>query len=173
MMIDQRAIRRASVIAIIAPLLFAGAVRVIQPSPLPGPATASAEADETDDAQRSRKRAKVTDEQREAAALLATMAAQPNVRNVFLYPKVQEQRIDVTPVRPKDPVFVTPDFELSSIMKTRRGDVALINGRLRHVGDEAAPGWTVSAIDPLGRAVTISGPDARTVTIRMPTGIGH
>jgi len=173
MMIDQRAIRRASVIAIIAPLLFAGAVRIVQPSPLPGPSTASADEDQADDAHRSHKRAKVTDEQREAAAFLESVAEEPEVRNVFLYPKVQEQRIDITPVRPKDPVFVTPDFELTSIMKTRRGDVALINGRLRHIGDEAAPGWTVSAIDPLGRAVTIDGPDARTVTIKMPTGIGH
>jgi len=58
-------------------------------------------------------------------------------------------------------------------MKTRRGDVALINGRLRHVGEEAAPGWTVTSIDPLGRSVVLTGPEARTITVALPAGIGR
>jgi hypothetical protein len=47
-------------------------------------------------------------------------------------------------------------MSLSSIMKTRRGAMAVIDGKLRQVGDMVSPGWRVSDIDSQAGSVTLS-----------------
>ena len=173
MIVTNRVIARASFAAILAPLVIAAAIRVVEPAPLPGPSSASAEQDAEARAASAGRKIKITPEQTAAAEHIASLDAGAPVRNLFFYPRAGEQRIDVAPDPVANPYDVAPTFEITSIMKTRSGPVALINGRLRRVGDEVAPGWTVQSINDLTRSVTLTGPDQRTQTIVMPTGLGR
>lgn len=60
------------------------------------------------------------------------------------------------PVRPGMPALA-----LSGVVSREGQAVALINGRLRGVGEEAAPGWRIEEIDRGALRVTLRGPDGR------------
>ena len=173
MMLNDRVIRRVSLLTLLAPLVFAGAVRIVEPAPLPGPSAASAQTEEDEESARRASRRKVTERQVAAGELVQAQPIDIVPPNIFGYPRVLVQRVDITPRPDNTPALETPDFDLSSIMKTTRGDVALINGRLRHVGDEVEPEWFVVAVDPIARQATIEHVDGRTVVVKMPTGIGR
>jgi len=61
------------------------------------------------------------------------------------------------------PDVVAPVVELSSIFVSRDGPIAVIAGRLRRVGDEVEPGWSLVSIDH----------DAGTVTLGHASGKRH
>lgn len=63
-----------------------------------------------------------------------------------------------------------PEFVLTAVMPHRDRPLAVINGRPRSLGDEVAPGWTVTAIDGDARRVALTGPDGRTVRLGMRSG---
>jgi hypothetical protein len=60
-----------------------------------------------------------------------------------------------------------PEFSLTTVMPNPIRPLAVINGRPRALGDEAAPGWVVTGIDGDARRVTLTGPDGRTVSLGM------
>lgn len=48
--------------------------------------------------------------------------------------------------------------------------MASINGRVCRLGDEPAPGWRITAIDPVAKKVEITAPDGRTIEVRPRNG---
>ncbi len=60
-----------------------------------------------------------------------------------------------------------PEFTLTTVMPHPIRPIAVINGRPRSLGDEAAPGWVITGIDGDARRVTLTGPDGRTVRLGM------
>ncbi|MCC5823456.1 MAG: hypothetical protein LAT64_05830 [Phycisphaerales bacterium] len=62
-----------------------------------------------------------------------------------------------------------PEFILSTVMPHPTRPLAVINGRPRAIGDPAAPGWTLTAIDGESRQVVLTGPDGQLVRVRLTT----
>jgi len=54
---------------------------------------------------------------------------------------------------------------LGAVMSNDQGPIALIGGKVRSIGDVVIPGWTVSAIDPDARRVTLTSDDGASVTL--------
>jgi hypothetical protein len=64
-----------------------------------------------------------------------------------------------------------PEFVLTTVMPNAPRPLAVINGRARTLGDEAAPGWIVTDIDGNTRRVVLTGPDGRAVVLGMRSGM--
>lgn len=60
-----------------------------------------------------------------------------------------------------------PEFILSTVMPHPTRPLAVINGRPRAIGDPAAPGWTLTAIDGEARQVVLTGPDGQLIRVRL------
>lgn len=60
----------------------------------------------------------------------------------------------------------TPAFAVSAILADRKGGpaIAVVNGKVRRVGDAVAPGWTVASIDAAAGEVALTGPEGRRAT---------
>ena len=75
--------------------------------------------------------------------------------------------------RPPDQprIHPPPNVSVKTILKSGRGNIALINGRLYRVGDKIGDGWIVTVIDADARSVLIeheaSGEEA-TLTLPLP-----
>jgi hypothetical protein len=75
-----------------------------------------------------------------------------------------EVQIDLAAPAPID----APEFVVGAILHSRRGDVALINGRPYREGDiVAAAGWEVLAIDGKARSVTLQDPISKNSVTRL------
>jgi hypothetical protein len=72
--------------------------------------------------------------------------------------------------QPAPKIEGVPDFSLTAVMPHPTRPLAVINGRPRSLGDEAAPGWAVTGIDGDARRVVLTGPDGRTVSLGMRSG---
>lgn len=59
----------------------------------------------------------------------------------------------------------TPKFIVSSVVLGSRQALATINGKLRRIGDEIEPGWTLEAIDKARDEIVIASDDGRRVVI--------
>lgn len=66
-----------------------------------------------------------------------------------------------------------PVFTLTAVMPHATRPLAVINGRARSIGDEISPGWFLRAIDGDSRQVLLTGPEDRTVVLRMATPGGQ
>ena len=102
----------------------------------------------------------VTDDPSRFAALRSPFRADPEPiepLTIPLEPEVAEG--------PKDPAV--PEFSLTAVMPHPTRPLAVINARPRAIGDQTAPGWTLTAIDGDARQVTLTGPGGRSVRIRM------
>lgn len=62
---------------------------------------------------------------------------------------------------------VLPSLTVSSIMSARGNPVAVIAGRMRRAGDEVAPGWKISAIDPHAKAITFAHTSGKTAVVTL------
>ena len=64
--------------------------------------------------------------------------------------------------RPPDTprIHPPPDVSVKTILKTSRGNIALINGRLYRVGGKIGDGWIVMVIDADARLVLIKHEDS-------------
>lgn len=64
-----------------------------------------------------------------------------------------------------------PAFAVSAILADRKGGpaIAVVNGKVRRVGDVAAPGWTVASIDAAAGEVALTGPEGQRATASTRT----
>ncbi len=58
-----------------------------------------------------------------------------------------------------------PSFHVKSVLVSSKGALATVNGRLRRVGDEIEPQWTLAKIDVDAGILVISGPRDRTIEV--------
>lgn len=56
-------------------------------------------------------------------------------------------------------------WTLGSVLSGSSGALASINGRVQRTGDELAPGWSITGIDPQNFVVTITGPQGQVLTL--------
>ncbi|MDP1660575.1 MAG: hypothetical protein Q8L55_01560 [Phycisphaerales bacterium] len=66
------------------------------------------------------------------------------------------------------PVSVPPEvraLSLGALMTNESGPFAVISGRVRSLGEVILPGWTVTAIDPTNRRVTVTSDDGVSLTL--------
>lgn len=92
------------------------------------------------------------------------------VASPFYYDEnAPEQPVEIpAPTRLGTDEAPDPDFTLTAVMPSQIRPLAVINGRPRTIGDEIAPGWTITAIRGDDRAVVLTeASTARTRTIRM------
>lgn len=63
---------------------------------------------------------------------------------------------------------VVPAFSLSSLMGNADRSMAVINGKLRRVGDSVIDGWTVTAIDRDAGRVTVTSASGEELSLSLP-----
>ncbi len=83
-------------------------------------------------------------------------------------PPTEAPETDPEPVAaPAAPTrLAPPEIVLRGVMRQADGTTrALIDGKLRAVGDQVAPGWTVERIDAPSRSITLTSTDGQTHTI--------
>lgn len=61
-----------------------------------------------------------------------------------------------------------PAVRLTSVMATRSGGIATINGRVLRIGEFVAPGWRLSSVDTKDAAVEITRFDGTIRRIKQP-----
>lgn len=146
--------------AFAAPLALALALRALGSGP--GPATAFADEDLFDmpePAPLATVRT-FTPEERAAAAFAASKRAEPVGEAPLVYPKAAPVEATSAAAAAVDPA---PAISVNSIMAGRGGAMATVNGKLRRVGDEVAPGWKIAAIDAGAGTVTVRHADGREI----------
>lgn len=62
-----------------------------------------------------------------------------------------------------------PDIRISAIMARRDGAIAVIDARIRPVGSQVAPGWTLDSIDEPNRTLVIRHRSGRRVELTLST----
>lgn len=152
--------------ALVAPVLLAAATRIVLNA---GPSVSAAgTAAVAADAPPPAPSKPPTAEQVRAMQWLAGAARARAERSPMLHLKAPEPAATPAAAAQAEPERAAerPAMALSAVL-TRDGRVtALINGRLRGVGDEVAPGWTIEAIDGDALSVTVRGPDGQDAQIR-------
>ncbi len=157
---NRRARDRAIVaLAFAAPLAIALGLQALESAPGPSAASASPVEDIAIEFP-ARAAGQVSDRQRAAQAFAAIRRADPVGEAPLLYPLPAPAEVAqaAAPSAAPDPVIA-----VNSIMAGRGGAMATVNRKLRRVGDEAAPGWKVIAIDPDAGTVTVAGPEGREI----------
>lgn len=83
-------------------------------------------------------------------------------------PVVEEPQVAPPTPAPKPTTVPTPALSLTSIIRSADEQVmALVNGKIHRVGDSVGGGWTITAIDPKARCLTISHERAEPVVITL------
>lgn len=124
-----------------------------------GPGTAAAMQDQAEEASTSL--APASDPEIEAWE--DEVLAGPTFRSPMVEPTPEpepaEQPASV-PVATQVPGVQNPGLVLSGVSGGRgSASAAIVNGRLRRVGEAIAPGYRLVSVDPPGRSARVSGPD--------------
>lgn len=150
------------VAAFAAPLALALALRALGSGVRPGPAMAFADEDMYDMPEPAPVATvrTFTPEELAAAAFAASKRTEPVGEAPLVYPKAAPVEAASAAAAPVDP---GPAISVNSIMAGRGGAMATVNGKLRRVGDEVAPGWKITAIDAGAGTVTVLHADGREI----------
>jgi hypothetical protein len=79
-------------------------------------------------------------------------------------PKTKPVVIEAEPEPVKTP---PPEFTLTSVAGRGVRAFAMIDGKLRKVGDDLGEGWIVREIDTPGRSVRVAGPDEHVLVLTL------
>ena len=128
----------------------------------PGPASALAEEDGYDvpDVAPAAAVRTFTPEEIAARTFAESKRGQPVGEAPLVYPKPAPTEAPSVAAAAADPA---PAISVNSIMAGRGGAIATVNGKLRRVGDEVAPGWKITAIDAGAGTVTVRHADGREI----------
>lgn len=77
-------------------------------------------------------------------------------------PAIAQAEPEVAP-EPAVPDDTPRDLRVTGMIGDDSGALVAINHKLRRIGDEVAPGWTISAINSRNRLVTLAHADGRTL----------
>lgn len=146
--------------AFAAPLALALALRALGSGPGPAAAFADEELFDMPDPAPAATVRTFTPEELAAAAFAESKRAEPVGEAPLVYPKAAPVEAASASAAPVDP---GPAISVNSIMAGRGGAMATVNGKLRRVGDEVAPGWKITAIDAGAGTVTVRHADGREI----------
>jgi hypothetical protein len=93
--------------------------------------------------------------------------APPKVQPKPEVPTVKTQEPQVPAHTTTHQQVVAPDLQISSIMAARGGSVAVINGKLRRIGDAVGNGFKVSSINAGTGEVEIAHPSGETAVFHL------
>jgi hypothetical protein len=71
-------------------------------------------------------------------------------------------------IEPSTTVPDAPSLRVTSIVGTVENAVAMINAKVRRVGESPAEGWTITRIDASEQRVVITGPAGQILTLTPP-----
>lgn len=99
----------------------------------------------------------LTERQREALAWFRSFSIEPTLASPLLAPERAAASPAQAAAAPDDdePTLEPPNLRITGMMSGGGVHYASLNHRLSRVGDEVAPGWIVTAIDPGRQAVEI------------------
>lgn len=117
---------------------------------------------------------RVTESQRRAASRAEALRVEPFHESPMYEPPapaapepaepdVEEEEQDAEPeaAPPSPTASAPPAITISSVLRGAAGVAAVIDGRIRRVGDGLGAGWTITAIDATARSVTLRHADGR------------
>lgn len=165
--------------ALIAPTLAVQLVRLASDGgPAAAPAAVPGGPESSEGQAPAAKTRPLTTTQREAIAYLASHALPESIKSPMDSPDPQPvattqaepviQTPATAPAETGGPEPV-PALRVHAIVGTRSEALASINHRLHRVGDEVAPGWRITAIDPRDRVVRLTHSDGRTAVFSPAT----
>lgn len=144
-------------------------------APIAGPQPASAAAATSDPAAVPPSAAVYSPGQVEAARHAAARVIEVGMPSPFILPEVPRPSAGAT-IPPVHQPVASPqpraEFRLSAIIGGRE-TVAVINGKVRRVGEEPAPGWKVESIDANGGKVTLRHGELGSLAVSLPGAGGH
>lgn len=97
-------------------------------------------------------------------ALAQPFAASPMHRIDSTTPEAPDS---VVSSAPETPPVIIPKFDVTAVVISSRQSLATINGELRRIGDEVAPGWRLATIDARQGVMLIVGDDGQRVEISI------
>jgi hypothetical protein len=158
--------RRATVIALVAPVALFGGFRFLADFG-PAPAPAAVPVDVAPPHVPAFNAA-----QRRAIDWLAAFTLPRDLRSPMIHPEPEPEQIVERP-RDTEPA-ADPAFAVKTIMGTGARAIVSINGRAYRLGGQPVPGWRITAIDGPAKRVTLTGPGGRSIELspaeRKPTG---
>ncbi|MEK6703297.1 MAG: hypothetical protein AABZ53_13620 [Planctomycetota bacterium] len=169
---EQRALRLSYVAALALPLMTVGGVRTawLAQGPAKAGATQVKSAERKGGSQENDKAPPPVARRPQddlARAITATLTNPLGPCPLF----VPEIHRTAAPPSPSDipgiPMVAVADFRLTSIATGGRELMAVIDGRVRRIGDEVREGWKVESIDRVAQTVTFSGPLGRSTVARL------
>lgn len=87
-------------------------------------------------------------------------------------PLLHARRVEdvvIDPIDPRPTVIKPPNVDVKMILRSSRGNVALIDGKYYRTGDSLGDGWIIEDIDPLTRSVFIMHPrSSQEATLLVP-----
>lgn len=168
---EQRAVRISFLAALTLPLLTVGGIRTAWLAK--GPATAGASqvkpVERKNGSPESKAPAPVPRHARDelARAISSTLTTTLGPSPLFA-PEIHRSAAPPSPSEiPGVPMVDVAEFRLTSIATGARELMAVIDGRVRRVGEEVRDGWKVESIDKIAQTVTFSGPDGRSAIAKL------
>lgn len=150
---------RVAPLAGIAPLVALGALRLLGGGA--GPASVSAQPVELAPAPVAASRAEPTEASERLVALRRAHVASAEPLGSPILPPIEETADELFPEF-EAPVGDGPGRPMVTVTSIISGPrpMAVINGELRHVGDDLGEGWIITEINPAAGAVIVAHPEA-------------
>jgi hypothetical protein len=164
-------LNRSFVVAMAAPFVVVGVVRLSVRTQGPSQAVAAPAAVLFDIAPPQIEPAAkaMTPEERRAADWLRTWTPPSDSASPMAATPATNVADTQAPEAPGEPRFMRPpSILLSSVVASRDKILAVIDGRVHVMGDDVAPGWRLSEIRRNPAEIDIVSSDGQTVTIRQP-----
>lgn len=76
--------------------------------------------------------------------------------------------VHTVPDEQAPPVVMPKSLTLTTIIRSSKGTLAVINGNVYRTGDEVEAGWKVQSIDPDRRTVELIGPRGMKIQVTQP-----
>ncbi len=96
------------------------------------------------------------------------LASPMDIQPVAPKPPEQPTIVHTVPDEQAPPVAMPKTLTLTTIIKSSKGTLAVINGNVYRQGDEVEAGWKVLSIDPDRRTVELIGPRGMKIQVTQP-----
>lgn len=161
--------RNVGIGAMAAPLLIVGAMVLFNSAAEPRSSAAGVQAPPDPETIIRASMGVLTEAQQAAVEFRKTIPALEESDSPF--PPVENIAGDLLDILDPDAgieqIVSAPDFNATAIMASKAGNIALINGKARRVGDELEGGWSIEKIDAKAKQVILIDADGESMTLRL------
>jgi len=161
--------RNVGIGAMAAPLLIVGAMVLFNSAAEPRSSAAGVQAPPDPETIIRAAMSPLTEAQQAVVDFRASIPALGESDSPF--PPVDEIAEDILDIFDPDAdveqIVGIPDFNVSAIMASKAGNIALINGKAHRIGDELEGGWIIKKIDAKTKQVDLTDADGESMTLRL------